>query len=495
MKKISALLVLLLITSSLATTAVFADTPAIKSTFIPSENPTLPYDLIYYQVANKAYQNYLKGQDTTVIGLKGVKFENIRSDAVDQVASIMNLIGGLTADVTQEQFGDITKVTVIVQTMEDYKNSAALDKAIDSLMAEASNYSSVKDKLGYINDKIVSLSEYDHGTYEGVDSTAEGALVNKTAICAGFQDAVYEICKKLGVKETTFIAPGKAGHTANFVMIDGTWYLWDLTWNVSSKPSSREYFMVPLSSMQFTEYLRDTGVTSSFWGDMELCKTIKFSDMSSVDLSLGILEVDASKLGNTNTELDPIDVTPPTGGNTSTPSKPSGNDSNNGGVISIGGDGQIIDTPKTPSKPATKKATPVNSKVMVDGKKVAFEEYSIDGSSYFKLRDIAMAIKGSTKKFSVTWDSKKGAINILTSTAYKATGGELVVPKNPTSKTATLSTAKVYVNGKEVKLTVYSINGAIYFKLKDLGKSVNFNVTWDAKTSSIVIDTKSAYKE
>ncbi len=35
--------------------------------------------------------------------------------------------------------------------------------------------------------------------------------------------------------------------------------------------------------------------------------------------------------------------------------------------------------------------------VLVNGKSVAFEAYNIDGSNFFKLRDIAMALSGSAK--------------------------------------------------------------------------------------------------
>lgn len=58
-------------------------------------------------------------------------------------------------------------------------------------------------------------------------------------------------------------------------------------------------------------------------------------------------------------------------------------------------------------------ALPTSSKVLVNGSEKAFDAYSIEGNNYFKLRDLAFVLNGTGKQFEVTWDSGKGAINIL----------------------------------------------------------------------------------
>ena len=45
---------------------------------------------------------------------------------------------------------------------------------------------------------------------------------------------------------------------------------------------------------------------------------------------------------------------------------------------------------------------------------------------------------------------------------------------------ATLSTNRVLVDGQEVRLTAYNINGNNYVMLRDVGRTVGFNVYWDS---------------
>lgn len=63
-----------------------------------------------------------------------------------------------------------------------------------------------------------------------------------------------------------------------------------------------------------------------------------------------------------------------------------------------------------------------------------------------------------------------------------------------TNPTASPSSLKVTINGVSVPLAAYAMNGNNYFKLRDLGKALDFNVTWDGSTT-ISIDTSAAYTE
>lgn len=139
-----------------------------------------------------------------------------------------------------------------------------------------------------------------------------------------------------------------------------------------------------------------------------------------------------------------------------------------------------------PVKTAT--ATPTTSKVLVDGKQVAFEAYNINGNNYFKLRDIAMALNGTPNNFEVGWDSENNAIKMLSGEKYTVVGGELAVSANPTAKQATLSTSAVYLDGEEIQLTAYNIGGNNYFKLRDIGDALYIPITWDPNTNTIGID-------
>ncbi len=64
-----------------------------------------------------------------------------------------------------------------------------------------------------------------------------------------------------------------------------------------------------------------------------------------------------------------------------------------------------------------------------------------------------------------------------------------------TNLTATLSNQPIYVDGQRVSMTAYHIGGTNYVKLRDIGRAVDFGVTYDANTNSVYIDPDSPYQE
>ena len=57
----------------------------------------------------------------------------------------------------------------------------------------------------------------------------------------------------------------------------------------------------------------------------------------------------------------------------------------------------------------------------------------------------------------------------------------------------TLSTNRILVDGKEVRLMAYNINGNNYVMLRDVGRAVGFNVYWDADTKYVQIESDKPY--
>lgn len=142
-----------------------------------------------------------------------------------------------------------------------------------------------------------------------------------------------------------------------------------------------------------------------------------------------------------------------------------------------------------------KTATPTSSTVLINGTKVAFDAFTIDGNNYFKLRDLAMALNGSAKQFQVGWDGTKNAISLTKGNAYTPVGGELVITGNAASKTATPTTSAIYLDGVQISVTAYTIGGNNYFKLREVGKAMNFGVTWDGTANTIKVDASTGYTD
>lgn len=61
--------------------------------------------------------------------------------------------------------------------------------------------------------------------------------------------------------------------------------------------------------------------------------------------------------------------------------------------------------------------------------------------------------------------------------------------------TARPSSQAFYINGQQASLTAYAIGGNNYVRLRDIGKAVDFGVTYDAATNSVHIDSNAPYVE
>ena len=149
--------------------------------------------------------------------------------------------------------------------------------------------------------------------------------------------------------------------------------------------------------------------------------------------------------------------------------------------------------PSAPSAPAqTVTAAPTSAPVLVDGKNISFDAYEINDNNYFKLRDLAYVLNGTGKQFGIEWNGEANAISLTSGAAYTAVGGEMT-SKGAGSQTATPTTSKILLDGKEVSFTAYEIGGNNYFKLRDVGAAFNFGVDWNGETGTISIDTSKSY--
>lgn len=154
--------------------------------------------------------------------------------------------------------------------------------------------------------------------------------------------------------------------------------------------------------------------------------------------------------------------------------------------------------PTTPTKPTdptapaqTKTANPTNDKLTVNGVLQNPTVYKIGGSNYFQIRDVAAVLNGTEKQFSVGYSG--GKVTATSGQPYETTGKELKGAPS-SSKTATHSNDTILINGQEASLTVYKIGGSNYFKLRDLGKALNFYVGWIAG-KGVYIETDKPYSE
>lgn len=143
------------------------------------------------------------------------------------------------------------------------------------------------------------------------------------------------------------------------------------------------------------------------------------------------------------------------------------------------------------ARASTFKIVPSTHHVQVNGKAVNPQAYNIDGYNYFKLRDLAYLLNGTTISFNVTWDSAKNAVNLISGQAYTVVGGEMTVAST-TSLRVQESTSKVLLDGGGVSIKGYNINGNNYYKIADVSSAIGFTAAYESTTQTVQIKTPSA---
>lgn len=110
--------------------------------------------------------------------------------------------------------------------------------------------------------------------------------------------------------------------------------------------------------------------------------------------------------------------------------------------------------------------------------------YNINDNNYFKLRDV-----GKLAGFGVDWNEDTRTVEISTTrTAPELTG---IADTAVTGATAKPTDQRITVDGKEVSMTAYKIKGNNYVKLRDIGKTINFGVSFNMATKAVSIDRRS----
>ena len=136
--------------------------------------------------------------------------------------------------------------------------------------------------------------------------------------------------------------------------------------------------------------------------------------------------------------------------------------------------------------------TPSVHKVTVDGESVAPQGYNINGDNYYKLRDIAYILNGTNSQFNVTWDPDNNRILLTPDEAYQEVGDEMSSAASAEVESCSPSNSSIILDGRSLSLTGYRINGNNFYRLRDVGKALDFGVDFDEQTRTVLIDSGSS---
>jgi hypothetical protein len=130
---------------------------------------------------------------------------------------------------------------------------------------------------------------------------------------------------------------------------------------------------------------------------------------------------------------------------------------------------------------STLTASPAPGTVYVNGAAKKFECYVVNGTTYFKLMDVATALNGTSAQFSISTVS--GGLNLTKGAGYAGTQQPLNTEASR-SYTATELTVTLSVNGAASGIKGYQINGASYYEITPLGNALGFKVERDRNKAS-----------
>jgi len=136
--------------------------------------------------------------------------------------------------------------------------------------------------------------------------------------------------------------------------------------------------------------------------------------------------------------------------------------------------------------------------VEVDGRAVVFQMYALRDqnnnlTNYVKARDVAQVLNGTAAQFNVTWD---GAVNLVPHAAYVPDGSEMNTPYSGDRAYHEVS-SQTKVNGSASNIQGFVLHddtggGYTYYKLRDLGEALGFDVGWSAERG-VYIETDNPY--
>lgn len=173
----------------------------------------------------------------------------------------------------ETEYDSLGKVTLNIEKNYSEYDIIEIEKKIDEIITHlTSNLLSERENIKSIHDYIINNSKYDSARAEDKVSLyrsdiAYGPLFQGYAICGGYTDLMELFLEKLNIKSYKI---SSNNHIWNALLLDGTWYHLDLTWDdpVASDGNDYleyDYFLIDtnrLLSLDVTQHQFDQNVFS-----------------------------------------------------------------------------------------------------------------------------------------------------------------------------------------------------------------------------------------
>lgn len=117
---------------------------------------------------------------------------------------------------------------------------------------------------------------------------------------------------------------------------------------------------------------------------------------------------------------------------------------------------------------------------------IDISSYSIEGSNYVKLRDIAAILVGEFYQFNVDYDTERNLVIVEPYIHYTKSESDLSKITNNKAK-ASVSKKPILINGEEKLVNMAYINGNNYMKLRDIASLIGFPVDYEKQSETVLL--------
>jgi len=132
--------------------------------------------------------------------------------------------------------------------------------------------------------------------------------------------------------------------------------------------------------------------------------------------------------------------------------------------------------------------------ITVNGARIPFRAYDVNGRTCVDLFEVALALSGSENQFALGWIEKNKSLHLIRGMPYAAIGLNLTrgIARNETATPADIS---VLLDGDRISIAAYKIKSDVYFDLRGVAGALDFSVEWRPLDNLIGIDTSLSFTE
>lgn len=130
-----------------------------------------------------------------------------------------------------------------------------------------------------------------------------------------------------------------------------------------------------------------------------------------------------------------------------------------------------------------------DAKMDLNGKEIDLKAYTIHGTNYVRIRDMAYYLRNTKSRFDFAYNEELKRMEAFRDKPHREKRlAKLPVPSS-TLKVPKVKT-EIFVDGKPYRLDSYEINGDSFYKIRDLSILFHFDLRWNNKKKMIEIDTE-----